>query len=118
VKRLGLADENGGGRWQLVEVWRTYSTLRERGDFIRTRQRKVPARNLEREASATAFIPAPNRGSAPIADTVIMRGLVDKRRDRHFLLIEVELGPHAISISVARYATPKPQGTNVSSKMG
>ena len=50
LKRLGLADEIGGGRWQLAEgLEETLRALSERGDIIRTMQREMTARNLERE---------------------------------------------------------------------
>ena len=46
---MGLADNVGGGRWQLAEdLEGTLRVLGERGDIIRTMQRELSARKLER----------------------------------------------------------------------
>jgi type IV secretory pathway VirD2 relaxase len=115
LKRLGLADEIGGGRWQLVEgLEDTLRALGERGDIIRTMQREMTARNLEREGVGTRIHAGAEPGSAPIVGKVIMRGLEDEHRDRHFVLVDgIDGQVHYVALGRGETIEPTPEGSVV-----
>ena len=51
LARLGLAEELGGGRWRLADgIGDALRQMGERGDIIRTMQRELSARRLDRPA--------------------------------------------------------------------
>ncbi|WP_454883456.1 relaxase/mobilization nuclease RlxS [Sphingomonas oryzagri] len=115
LKRLGLADEIGGGRWQLAEgLEDTLRALSERGDIIRTMQREMTARALEREGVGTRIHAGPEPGSAPILGRVIMRGLEDEHRDRHFVLVDgIDGQVHYVALGKGEAIEPTPEGSVV-----
>jgi hypothetical protein len=116
LRRLGLADEIGGGRWQLAEgLEDTLRALGERGDIVRTMQRAMTARALEREGVGTRIHSSPEPGSAPIVGRVIMRGLEDEHRDRHFLLVDGIDGQVHYYVALGKGETiePTPEGSVV-----
>jgi type IV secretory pathway VirD2 relaxase len=110
---LGLAEDIGGGRWQLAEE--TETTLRalgERGDIIRTMQRALGEQDMERS-------PAAQRIYDPSADEtltgrVLARGLADEHRDRHFLIVDALDGrTHYVDIGPGDAVEPLPAGSIV-----
>jgi len=108
LERLGLAEERGGGRWQLAD--RLEDTLRrtgERGDIIRTMQRELSARVPER---ATADQVIENSSEMqPIVGRVVARGLADELHDRHYLIVDgVDGRSHYIDIGKAEAVEPLP----------
>jgi type IV secretory pathway VirD2 relaxase len=83
---MGLAEDLGGGRWQLVDgIEETLRRMGERGDIIRTMQRELTARKLERSGSDRRIH---DELREPIVGRVIHRGFSDEHRDRHFLMID------------------------------
>src|SRR3546814_15903474 len=83
---MGLAENVGGGRWQLADdLEGTLRTLRERGDIIRTMQRELTARNLQRPRIGRGLFGAGDTDPEPVAGRVIARGLAADPRDRHYL---------------------------------
>jgi len=85
--RLGLADDLGAGRWQLVpNVDETLRRMGERGDIIRTMQRELSARRLDRPL-ADRLIHGPD-DHMPIVGRVTARGLSDELHDRHYLIVD------------------------------
>ncbi len=86
---MGLADNVGGGRWQLAEdLEGTLRTLGERGDIIRTMQRELTARKLDRPWIGRSLFGAGEANPEPVVGRVIARGLADEHRDRHYLLVD------------------------------
>ena len=86
--RLGLAEEIGGGRWQLADgLDDTLRRMGERGDIIVTMQRELASRNIGR-APAEQVILDPSAGDAPIVGRVVARGLSDELHDRHYLIVD------------------------------
>src|SRR3546814_1787042 len=60
----------------------------ERGDIIRTMQRELTARKLERAPVDRVIFDPAAEGAAPIVGRVVTRGLADEHEDRHYLLID------------------------------
>lgn len=86
---LGLAESAGGGYWQLAEdLEATLRSLGERGDIIRTMQRELSARKLERPWVGRSLFAAGEGEVEPIIGRVIARGFADEHNDRHFLLVD------------------------------
>ncbi|MEP9358752.1 DUF3363 domain-containing protein [Sphingomonas sp. KR3-1] len=83
---MGLAEPIGEGRHRLADgLEDTLRRMGERGDIIRTMQRELTARRIDR-AGADHVIDAQPR--EPIVGRVIHRGLSDGLRDRHFMMID------------------------------
>ena len=99
---MGLAENVGGGRWQLAEgLEATLRTLGERGDIIRTMQRELTARKLERPWLGRSLFGAGETDPEPIIGRVIALGLADEHRDRHYLLVDGVDG-HAYYVDIGR----------------
>lgn len=109
LKRMALAEELGGGRWKLADALeQTLRQMGERGDIIRLMQREMTRAQLVRDQR----IHAPEAG--PLTGRVIMRGLADELRDRHFLLVDgVDGQGHYVDIGAAGSIEPLPEGAIV-----
>jgi len=109
LERMALAEDLGGGNWRLaggLEV--TLRAMGERNDIIRLMQREMTRARLAREHR----IHAPAAG--PLIGRVIMRGLADEHRDRHYLLVDGSDGlGHYVDIGAARSVEPLPDGALV-----
>ena len=112
---IGLADNVGSGRWRLADdLEETLRTLSERGDIIRTMQRELTARNLQRPWIGRSLFGAGETDSAPIVGRVIARGLADEHRDRHYLLIDgIDGHAHYVDIGRGDSIAPIPEGAIV-----
>jgi type IV secretory pathway VirD2 relaxase len=112
---MGLADNVGGGRWQLAEnLEGTLRTLGERGDIIRTMQRELTARNLQRPWIGRSLFAAGETDPEPVVGRVIARGLADEHRDRHYLLVDgVDGHAHYVDIGRSDAVAPIPEGAIV-----
>lgn len=88
LESMGLAAPLTGDRWQLAEGLETMlRQMGERGDIIRTMQRELSARELDR-VPADQRIYNPSEGTIPVVGRLIMRGLADELADRHYLLVD------------------------------
>lgn len=107
---MGLADDLGGGRWQLADgIEDTLRRMGERGDIIRTMQRELTARRLERSGIDTRIH---DELSEPIIGRVIHRGFSDEHRDRHYLLIDgVDGRVHYVDIGRGDQVEATPEGS-------
>jgi len=86
---LGLAEPVGAGRWRLADdLAATLRKIGERGDIIRTMQRALAARSLERAAADQIIFDPGAAGAAPVIGRVVMSGLSDELHDRHFLIVD------------------------------
>lgn len=111
---MGLAEELGGGRWRLAEdLEATLRAMAERGDIIRTMQRELTARRLDREGGDRAIFGG-DPDQAPIIGRVVARGLADEHRDRHYLLVDgVDGRAHYVDIGLGSATAPFPDGVIV-----
>jgi type IV secretory pathway VirD2 relaxase len=89
LQTMGLAEDVGGGRWRLAEdIEETLRRMGERGDIIRTMQRELSARKLDRPGVGQRFYDPDGGRASPIVGRLIHRGLADELRDRHYLLVD------------------------------
>ncbi len=112
---MGLAEDVGSGRYQLADgLEDTLRRMGERGDIIRTMQRELSARRLER-AGADRIIVDPVSGLAePIVGRVIHRGFADERSDRHYLMVDgIDGRVHYLDVGRIDATEPTPEGTVV-----
>lgn len=86
---LGLAEHIGGDRWRLADgLADTLRRMGERGDIIRTMQRELTARKLERALADQVIFDPTAEGAAPVIGRVVTRGLADELNDRHYLIVD------------------------------
>ena len=115
LSEMGLAEDIGRGRYQLAEgLEDTLRRMGERGDIIRTMQRELTARRLER-AGVDRVIADPATGLAdPIVGRVIHRGFADEHHDRHYLMVDgVDGRVHYLDIGRSDATEPTPEGAIV-----
>jgi len=112
---MGLAANVGGGRWQLAEdLEGTLRALGERGDIIRTMQRELTARNLQRPWIGRSLFGAGEANTETVVGRVIARGLADEHRERHYLLVDgVDGHAHYVDIGSGDGVAPIPEGAIV-----
>ena len=112
---MSLADDVGGGRWRLADdLEGTLRTLGERGDIIRTMQRELTARNLQRPWIGRSLFGAGETDPEPVVGRVIARGLANEHRDRHYLLVDgVDGHAHYVDIGWGDAVAPIPEGAIV-----
>ena len=108
---MDLAENVGGGRWQLAEnLEGTLRTLGERGDIIRTMQRELTARNLQRPWLGRSLFGAGEIDPEPVVSRIIARGLADEHRDRHYPLVDgVDGHAHYVDIGRGDAIAPIPE---------
>lgn len=109
---MDLAEDIGAGRYRLAEgLEDTLRRMGERGDIIRTMQRELTARRLDR-AGVEQVIAADLR--EPLVGRLIHRGLSDELRDRHFVMIDgVDGRVHYVDIGRGIGTPPMPEGATV-----
>lgn len=112
---LDLAENVGGGRWQLDDgLEATLRSLGERGDVIRTMQRELTARNLQRPWVGRSLFGGDDPDPGPIVGRVIARGPSDEHRDRHYLLVDgIDGHAHYVDIGRGDAMPPIPEGAIV-----
>ena len=112
---MGLAENVGDGRWRIADdLEGTLRTLGERGDIIRTMQRELTARNLQRPWTGRSLFGAGETDTEPVVGRVIARGLADEHRDRHYLLVDgVDGHAHYVDIGRGDAIAPIPEGAIV-----
>jgi type IV secretory pathway VirD2 relaxase len=87
LEALDLAEPLVAGRWRLVEgLEERLRRLGERGDIVRTMQRELSARRIER--GVAEFVPDAAALRGPLVGRVAGRGLSDEVRDRQYLLVD------------------------------
>lgn len=86
LKAMGLADDFGGGRYQLADgLEDTLRRMGERGDIIRLMQRELTARRLDRPGVDQVMA---TEVREPIVGRLIRRGFSDEHRDRHYMMVD------------------------------
>lgn len=87
--RMGLAEPVGGGRFRLDhDLTATLTRMGEREDIIRTMQRAFTAARVSRAAAEQAIYDPAAPDAAPLTGRVLLRGLADEHRDRHYLIVD------------------------------
>jgi len=111
LEAMGLAEPLSGGKWRLAEgIEEALRRLGERGDIIRTMQRELTARGIERLPADRVI----HGDASRIVGQVIARGLSDEIADRHFLIVDgVDGRAHHVDIGVADAVEPLPEGAIV-----
>jgi len=112
---LGLADNIDGGRWQLADgLEDTLRRLAERSDIVRTMQWALKEKGLSRPWLDRAEFVANDPDAAPLIGRVVMRGLADEHRDRHYLIVDgVDGHVHYVDIGLGQHVEPVPEGAIV-----
>ena len=87
LEALGLAEPLVAGRWRLAEgLEERLRRLGERGDIIRTMQRELSARAIDR--GVAELVPDAAALAGPLVGRVAGRGLSDEVRDRQYLVVD------------------------------
>ncbi len=113
LERLGLAQDLGSGRWRLADgLEATLRGMGERGDIVRTLQRALTARGIDRPP-ADRVIHQPGEISG-LVGRVVHRGLADELHDRHYLIVDgVDGRTHYLDIGKGEAVEPLPEGAIV-----
>ena len=114
LEAMGLAEPFGGGKWKLAtRLEEQLRHLSERGDIIRTMQRELTARGLERPP-ADRVVHGDSLAEPGVIGRVIARGLSDEMADRHYLLVDgIDGRLHHIDIGRSDAVEPLPEGAIV-----
>ena len=114
LQSFGLARDVGRNRWQLADdLEATLRAMGERGDIIRTLQRELTARRLDRSSDGSTIFNIESDGT-PLVGRVIARGLADEHRDRHYLLVDAVDGKaHYVDIGRGEMLEPLADGAIV-----
>ena len=109
---MGLAEDLVRGRWRLADgIEDTLRRMGERGDIVRTMQRELTARRIERPWIGRSLFDAGESEPEPVIGRVIMRGLADEHNDHHYLLIDgVDGHAHYVDIGKGDVVEPIPEG--------
>lgn len=112
---LGLAENVGQGRWQLADgLEETLRRLAERSDVIRTMQWALKEKGLSRPWLDRAEFVADDPEAPPLVGRVVMRGLADEHRDRHYLIVDgVDGHVHYVDIGLGQSVEPITEGAIV-----
>lgn len=109
LEALGLAEPLAGGRWRLdQDLEERLRALGERRDIIRTIQRELTAKGLDRAPADWCVSGLPANG---LVGRVVARGLSDELSDRHYLIVDGADGRvHYIEIGASTAVEPLPSG--------
>lgn len=115
LEAMGLAQQLEGQRWRLAEgLEDTLRRMGERGDIIRTMQRELTARKLERAAADQQIFDPKAPDARPIVGRVMLRGLADELDDRHYLIVDgVDGRTHYAAIGKGEATATLPAGAIV-----
>lgn len=115
LRRLGLAEEVGPGRWRLAEdLEPVLRRMGERGDIIKTLHREMAREGRERATSDYAIHDPADSEARQLVGRVVARGLSDEINDRHYLIVDgVDGRAHYVDIGKADTTEPLPDGAIV-----
>jgi type IV secretory pathway VirD2 relaxase len=113
LEALGLAEPLVAGRWRLAEgLEERLRRLGERDDIVRTMQRELSARAIER--AVAELVPDAAALARPLVGRVAGRGLSDEVRDRHYLLVDgLDGRVHYVDLGRGDAVEPLPEGAVV-----
>lgn len=112
LEQFGLAEPIGRAHWRLSEEMEpSLRMMSERGDIVRTMQRELASRKLDRPWHAA---PQSDQHGQALLGRVIARGLSDEVRDRHYLIIDAVDGrAHYVDIGRGDGVEPLAEGAIV-----
>jgi len=115
LAEMDLAEPIGGARWRLAEGMEdTLRGMGERVDIIRTIQRELSTRGLDRSASGPAIFADAGDGASAMVGRLVLRGLADEHRDRHYLLLDgVDGRTHYVDVGRGDAVPVLPEGAIV-----
>ncbi|MET3762507.1 relaxase/mobilization nuclease RlxS [Sphingomonas sp. UYEF23] len=115
LERLGLAQSLGGGRWGLEEgLEDTLRRMGERGDILKTMQREIAAKRIERAPADWGVFEPGSADARPLTGRLIGQGLSDELADRHYLIVDALDGrSHYVDIGAGHDLEPIPDGAIV-----
>jgi hypothetical protein len=115
LAKMGLAEHLSGDSWRLEpDLADTLRRVGERGDIIRTMQRELGARKLDRPPADHAIYRPGAPGAIPLVGRVITRGLADEVEDRHYVMVDGTDGrTHYIDIGKGMATDPIPENAIV-----
>lgn len=110
LARMNLATHLGGDSWRLdPDLADTLRRIGERGDIIRTMQRELTARKLDRAVADRVIYDPTATDAGSLVGRVVMRGLADEYNDRHYLLIDgIDGRTHYAEIGKGEQVDPIP----------
>ena len=89
LARIGLANEEGKGRWRLADdLEPTLQAMGRRGDIIATLDREVRSSSLAVSPTDYAIYDPAAGQSEPIVGRVASRGLSDEQSDGEYLIVD------------------------------
>ncbi len=105
---MGLAENVEHGRWRLADgIEDTLRRMGERGDIIRTMQRELTARKLDRAGVDRCIH---GRQTEEIVGRVVHRGFSDEHRDRHYLIVDgIDGRVHYLDVGRGDLTGPTPE---------
>ncbi|KZD07359.1 relaxase/mobilization nuclease RlxS [Oceanibaculum pacificum] len=115
LRRLGLAEEVGPGRWRLAEdLEPVLRRMGERGDIIKTMHREMVREGRDRATADYAIYDPADPKARRLVGRVVARGLSDEIDDHHYLIADgVDGRAHYIDIGRADATDPLPDGAIV-----
>jgi type IV secretory pathway VirD2 relaxase len=113
LEALGLAEPLVAERWRLAEgLEERLCRLGERGDIVRTMQRELSARAIQR--GVAELVPDAAALAGPLVGRVAGRGLSDEVRDRQYLLVDgLDGRVHYVDLGRGDAVEPLPDGAVV-----
>lgn len=110
LRRLGLAEEIGAGRWRLADdLEPVLRRMGERGDIIKTMHREIAREGRDRAAAEYAIYDPADPEAKRLVGCVVARGLSDEINDRHYLIVDgVDGRAHYVDIGKADATEPLP----------
>ena len=113
LEALGLAEPLVAGRWRLADgLEERLRRVGERGDIVRTMQRELAARAIERRVAE--LVPDAAALAVPLVGRVAGRGLSDEVRDRQYLLVDgLDGRVHYVDLGRGDSVEPLPNGAVV-----
>lgn len=112
LTEMELADDISGGRYRLADgLEETLQRMGERGDIIRTMQRELTRRRLDRTGVDQVIA---DGGASPIIGRVVHRGFADEHRDHHYLMVDgIDGRVRYVDIGRGDATEPTPEGSIV-----
>jgi type IV secretory pathway VirD2 relaxase len=89
LERMGLVRESTKGFWRLSpRLEEALRRMGERGDIIRTMQRRIRKAGLERADTDLEIYDPADRRAKRLVGRVVAMGLYDELRNRHYLILD------------------------------
>lgn len=113
LRKLGLADEIAPGQWRLADDMEpVLRRMGERGDILKTLHYEMQRQGVPRGAADYAIYDSTDANAKPIIGKLLVRGLADELKDRHYLIVDgVDGRSHYVEIGRGDGTEPTPDGS-------